>query len=71
MANKCADYFKQFLDSQSSKVFVKITQSQLVKKLRKQDISKQNLLSRKEKNNTVDKNLIMTTCKITVSKMLG
>lgn len=71
MTNKCADYFKQLLDSQSSKVFVKITQSQLVKKLRKQDISEQNLLSRKEKNHTIDKNLIMTTCKITVSKMLG
>lgn len=71
MTNKCADYFKQLLDSQSSKVFVKITQSQLVKKLRKQDISEQNLLSREEKNHTVDKNLIMTTCKITVSKMLG
>jgi hypothetical protein len=65
MSNRCADCFKQLLESwnKQSKAFVsKVTEaSYLVAELAAQ----------KRKSDTVGENLMMPVCEITADKMLG
>jgi hypothetical protein len=71
LASKGADYFKRLLESQNkqSKVFVKkVTFSE---KAHEATYFVAELIAQKRKSHTVGEKLIMPTCKIIVSKMLG